>query len=242
MPQDLTDDKSTLAQVMAWCRQATSHYLSHCWPRSMSPNVISRPQWVNSLRPVQIGWHFAVFSKAFIQKETFVFWYIKNHWNLIRQAQLTISHHWLRWWVGAKQLPSHYLNQWWIIEWCIYMALSLDGLSKNNIWSEERHKRTEWCIYMALSLNGLSRNNLWSEERDKGQSPRAYQLFILKIENFCFSKWYKGFICHLLAILCCNHFVLTQRFMDKIAKKKSKKLICKMFKFWILTVEWSNWW
>ena len=33
MPQDLTDDKSTLVQVMAWCRQATSHYLSQCrWP------------------------------------------------------------------------------------------------------------------------------------------------------------------------------------------------------------------
>ena len=29
MPQDLTDDKSTLVQVMAWCRQATSHYLSN---------------------------------------------------------------------------------------------------------------------------------------------------------------------------------------------------------------------
>ena len=28
MPQDLTDDKSTLVQVMAWCRQATSHYLT----------------------------------------------------------------------------------------------------------------------------------------------------------------------------------------------------------------------
>ena len=28
----LTDDKSTLVQVMAWCRQATSHYLSQCWP------------------------------------------------------------------------------------------------------------------------------------------------------------------------------------------------------------------
>ena len=34
MPMDLTDGKSTLVQVMAWCRQATSHYLSHCWPRS----------------------------------------------------------------------------------------------------------------------------------------------------------------------------------------------------------------
>ena len=46
MPLDLTDDKSTLVQVMAWCRQATSHYLSQCWPRSILPNGVTRPQWV----------------------------------------------------------------------------------------------------------------------------------------------------------------------------------------------------
>ena len=46
MPLDLTD-KSTLVQVMAWCRQETSHYLSQCWPRSMLPNGVTRPQWVN---------------------------------------------------------------------------------------------------------------------------------------------------------------------------------------------------
>ena len=28
LPHDLTDDKSTLVEVMAWCRQATSHCLS----------------------------------------------------------------------------------------------------------------------------------------------------------------------------------------------------------------------
>ena len=59
MPLDLTDDKSTLVQVMAWCRQATSHYLSQCWPRSMSPNGVTRPQWVNTLRLRQNGRHFA---------------------------------------------------------------------------------------------------------------------------------------------------------------------------------------
>ena len=41
MPLDLTDVKSTLVQVMAWCRQATSHYLSQCWPRSMSPKGVN---------------------------------------------------------------------------------------------------------------------------------------------------------------------------------------------------------
>ena len=47
MPMDLTDDKSRLVQVMAWCPQATSHYLSQCWPSSMSPYGITRPEWVN---------------------------------------------------------------------------------------------------------------------------------------------------------------------------------------------------
>ena len=32
---------------MTWCRQATSHYLSQCWPRSLSPYGVIRPQWVN---------------------------------------------------------------------------------------------------------------------------------------------------------------------------------------------------
>ena len=48
MSLDFTDDQSTLVQVMAWCRQATSHYLSQCWPRSLSPYGVTRPQWVNS--------------------------------------------------------------------------------------------------------------------------------------------------------------------------------------------------
>ena len=70
MPQDFTDDKSTLVQVMAWCRQATSHYLSQCWPRCMSPNGITRPQWVKKdiaeiitlymLYPIKYGHSFVV--------------------------------------------------------------------------------------------------------------------------------------------------------------------------------------
>ena len=44
----LTDEESTLVQVMAWCHQAPSHYLIRCWPSSMSPYGITRPQWVNT--------------------------------------------------------------------------------------------------------------------------------------------------------------------------------------------------
>ena len=47
MSLHLADDKTTLVQVMAWCHQATSHYLTQCWSRSMSPNDLTRPHWVN---------------------------------------------------------------------------------------------------------------------------------------------------------------------------------------------------
>ena len=52
MPLDLTDDKSILVHVMAWCRQARSHYLNQCWPRSPTPYGVTRPQWVNSRHPI----------------------------------------------------------------------------------------------------------------------------------------------------------------------------------------------
>ena len=47
MSLDFTDDQPTLVQVMAWCHQATSHYLSQCWPWSLSPYGVTRPQRVN---------------------------------------------------------------------------------------------------------------------------------------------------------------------------------------------------
>ena len=42
-----TFDKSTLVIAVAWCCHATSHYLNQCWPRSISPYGVTRPQWVN---------------------------------------------------------------------------------------------------------------------------------------------------------------------------------------------------
>ena len=43
MPQNLIYDKAELVQVMAWYHQATSHYLGHCWPRSVEPYGVTRP-------------------------------------------------------------------------------------------------------------------------------------------------------------------------------------------------------
>ena len=39
-------------------RQAPSHYLSQCWPSSMSPYVITRPQSVNEQTLMKIEWKY----------------------------------------------------------------------------------------------------------------------------------------------------------------------------------------
>ena len=45
---NITDDWIKFVGVMAWCPQATSHYLSHCWRRSMLPYCVTR-QWCDAL-------------------------------------------------------------------------------------------------------------------------------------------------------------------------------------------------
>ena len=50
-----TDDQTTLVQVMAWCRRASSLYLSQCWPRSLSPYGVTGPRWINSSLPGENG-------------------------------------------------------------------------------------------------------------------------------------------------------------------------------------------
>ena len=57
MPYNLTGDKSTLVQVMAWCRQATSHYLNQCWLRSPTPYGVTRPQWVEQIVDLCMIWY-----------------------------------------------------------------------------------------------------------------------------------------------------------------------------------------
>ena len=122
MPQDLTDDKSTLVQVIAWCRQASSHYLSQCWLRSMSPNGVTRPQWVNQryssiviYQRVNVGtgmcqsilWHLPVpmltpsasliykyFLLKFLKYSHIAFWFLNNKWCLPNWLSWVLMEHW----------------------------------------------------------------------------------------------------------------------------------------------------
>ena len=102
---DLTDDKSTLVQAMAWCSQVTCHHLNQCWPRSVIYSV-TRPQWV--LRNIEIYLHFLSFLEHWEDTGT-CSW---NHSLWTAGTCVSVSVSWLlttRWCAG----PGHQRPQYW---------------------------------------------------------------------------------------------------------------------------------
>ena len=85
MPQDLSENQSTLVRVMAWCRLATSHYLSQCWPRAMSTNGVTRPQLVNDYQGSYVFIYSSTikrFITSILERRAFV--NMRNSWQYLQ--------------------------------------------------------------------------------------------------------------------------------------------------------------
>ena len=121
IPMDLTDGKSTLVQVMAWCLQTTSHYLSQCWPRSLLPYGVTRPQWIDifcvemfSISGFPSVAHYCCFVK--LMHTT----YAKQFWGWARSAPFCM--------------------------WCMHMGLlAVQLLDCYNILNSLRPIDNAWC-------------------------------------------------------------------------------------------------
>ena len=173
VPPDFNNDESTLVQVMLWYPQdegtkalpelsgTTRHYLSQCWPSSLSPHSITRPQWVNTgktipyyrvtLRPETkwppfFRWHFQI---NFLKQKCFHF--DSNFTDILRDLQ-TISQRWITY----CQAPN---RQQTIVSTVIvyftgtymhHLALMSDELS-------HFHLVPHICVWVSISSgNGLS--------------------------------------------------------------------------------------
>ena len=84
----------------------------HC--RVFASEAIKSYLFINTLRPRQNGCHFADDILMNMYEIRLLF-----HWNLFLRFELTVFQHWFRWWLGADQATSHYLNQWWLVYWRI---------------------------------------------------------------------------------------------------------------------------
>ena len=94
-----------------------------------------------------------IFSNVFSWMKMFEF-RLRFHWSLPSKVQLTIFHHWFRWWLGAVQAPSHYLNQWWLVYRRIYASFGLDEL----IHVDEN---TDWIYVCACVFNLVQEMSLF---------------------------------------------------------------------------------
>ena len=106
---------STLVQVMAWCRQATSHYLSQCWPKSLWYQNSSLPCLSLSQSPWSIpqshpSWQLLAGVGGNEQlTSTGTSGWQDTHIYYMGQVQSTLVQV-MAW---CCQAPSHYLNQCW---------------------------------------------------------------------------------------------------------------------------------
>ena len=69
---------------------------------------------------------------------------------LLPRVQFTIFQHWFRYWLGAGQATSHYLNQWWLLYWHIYASLCLNQLKHMHLpprWDVGNtcHEHHQYC-------------------------------------------------------------------------------------------------
>ena len=128
MSLNFTDDQPTLVQVMAWCCQATSHYLSQFWPRSLSPYGVTRPQWVN-------------------QKSTMV--------QVMAWCHPATSHYLSQCWPWSMLPYGATRHQW--VELLKLIWISGYHISNISWWNLHKWNRYQWVPYLWMSCSDLTR-------------------------------------------------------------------------------------
>ena len=130
--------KSTLIAIRRSMRHSHDLYfiaglgLSKCgnqdWSRQLKSDPIF-PFLTHWGRDKMAAIYQTTFWNAFSWMKIYKFW-LRFHWSLFLRVQSTIFQHCFRWWLGAVQATSHYLNQWWLVYWRIYASLGVNELNR----------------------------------------------------------------------------------------------------------------
>ena len=104
---------------------------------------------------------------------------LRLHWSLFIWFELTIFQHWFRWWLGAGQATSYYLNQWWLVYQRIYASLGLNELIfPLSLINDDKHVMAYHSTdHGILPINDFSDENIWI------QTPRSsrYMYYLRQI-------------------------------------------------------------
>ena len=124
------------------------------WPYQVSCVNFCCDDSIYTIRLQQKCCHFAddIFKWIFFSENV---WWFRFQWNLFIMVQLTISQRWFRYWLGATEATSHYLNQWWHIllmhiHLCVFSVLLYLGLVQNYISIEFEFQMKNCCYTRPL--------------------------------------------------------------------------------------------
>ena len=122
------------------------------------------------------------------------------------------SHHWCRQWLGAKQAPSHYLNQWWLKSlkhWCVARDQCVN--------TSDPESRTFWENYFnTMTADALALPNfhphykfmsLWGRAPLRLHSYYGQVMHSIKMGNKCIpiiwvAQLYNHFSTAKISIIC----------------------------------------
>ena len=107
-----TDDKSTLVQLIAGHRQATSQYLSQCWPSSFSPYGFTGPQWVNYMVLLLFNHQFISYwdNHNHLGAITVTVGQSQSHWGNHMIAPVRVKQLWRIWVKSSLSTTKHSAN------------------------------------------------------------------------------------------------------------------------------------
>ena len=118
------------------------------------------------------------FSNAFSVMKMFKF-QLKFHWRLFPRVQLPKLQHWFRYWLGAVQATSHYLNQWW------------SRLVMHKCVTQSQWGKNIWACFMGCSVYALQTCDNMSElgqnqhGAGSGLVLALYDMFVGKMGRKC---------------------------------------------------------
>ena len=97
VPKGPINNIPALVQIMAWRRPGDKPLSEPMMVRLPTHICVTRPQWVNTLRPNnKVAIFFKTsFSDIFSSMANFAFWF-NCHWSLFLRVELAMCQHWFR--------------------------------------------------------------------------------------------------------------------------------------------------
>ena len=158
--------------------QVPSHNLNHCWPRYLTPNVVTRPQWVNSLVPGRSGFDFKNANSYLV---LLILLFRSSHGNDPRWMSWDYKSTLVQVMAWCCQATSHYPSQCWHIFMLPY------GITRHNELPMKHYEilcnliniNIFWKHF--ISENVLKNLNKWRERQSSQRTCWGWGCFMASV-------------------------------------------------------------